>query len=133
MTDFCPKCKSILLVKSDSDTSQLLLACINCDYVRNASGENRTLRRTTIAKDINRESINPAMLYDRALIQTTWIKCPNGSCPTIDPTNWDTTLPSSGLKVFPSVMITNFTNADKVATYICKTCNAGFRARTAVP
>lgn len=127
MIDFCPNCNSVLISQSDEDTHKLVLKCINCDYVRNVT-ENRTLKRTVIAKDINRESLNASMLYDRALKYSTWIKCPNDKCPTTDKPRWHTVLPETDLKVFPTVMITNFTNVDKIATYICKTCNTAFTA-----
>jgi DNA-directed RNA polymerase subunit M/transcription elongation factor TFIIS len=128
MIDFCPNCNSILTSQCDVDTQQLVLSCINCNYTKNVSGENRTLKRTIIAKDINRETINPSMLYDRALRHTSWIICPNSMCPTKNASNWHETVADTGLKCFPTVMVTNFTSADKTATYICKTCNTSFMA-----
>lgn len=133
MIDFCLNCNSILTAKSDPDTKQLILACINCDYIKNVGTENRVLKSAITSKTVNREAINTSMLYDRALRHTTWIRCPNERCQSIDTKSWHEPLPETGLVNFPTVMITNFTNDDKIATYICKVCNTTFRGGLAEP
>lgn len=110
---------------TEKEDDQVYMMCPTCSH-REVMNECHIIRSTQL-KTRQASSFLPfAMIYDAAVPRSTKVKCPEASCPTQDPEQWGS-LTERNIRVQPDVMITNYTDPDRVSTYVCRICGAVFR------
>lgn len=120
---FCPKCETLMTTEKEDD--QVYMMCPTCSF-REAMTECHMIRSTRLKTQRTGTSLPFAMIYDDAVQRSAKVRCPGIECPSRDPTQWGS-LTDRNIRVQPDVMVTNYTDPDRVSTYVCRICGAVFR------
>ena len=119
---FCPHCQSLLLTEREEE---VFLKCPTCTYTGKLGGLH--LLHGNRLKDSGLTTQLPyTTIFDSTTKRTTRVSCLNASCPSLDPAKWGTKT-ETGIVVQPDVIMINYTDPDRVSTYICRVCGHVFR------
>ena len=119
---FCPDCQSLLTTESDE---KVYLKCPSCAYVKDLEGCH-LLHSNRIKDSALSNHLPYTTIYDATIKRSTKVRCINGQCPSLDPTQWGQPL-DNGIIVQPDVMLMNYNDPDRISTYICRVCGQVFR------
>jgi hypothetical protein len=126
---FCAICDALQLPHTNQ--GKFVFKCINCegvtgDIIPATPAENITIYKNHIRQTSQRvERLTPSMIYDNAVKHTAHLRCPQATCPSRDPRQWGG-FTSTGIRIAPDVLVTNFLSVDKTMTGVCRICGGGF-------
>ena len=120
---FCEQCNTLLppLPELDSgDAGLVKLRCTNCPYEKKVDGSH-VVYSHNIKSKANVSIIDMSTIYDSAVKRTSRVSCPVLSCKANNPEFWGT-LNENGIVIQPDIMVINYNDANRVSTYLCRTC-----------
>ena len=118
--EFCPHCNTILSVATEDGYMQQ--RCSNCGH-KEIIGTGRLVKATNYK--FTGTTLNPSMIYDRALAKTTKVKCVRAECDSNNPTKLGQVRPD-GVRIQTDILLTNHISEERVMTYICRICGCAF-------
>lgn len=128
---FCPKCNALF---SYTGIDKLQLSCKGCGYVHSPEG---TAGKSVVHVKFVQESETgvsayalpkPETVHDQTMFRTTKIECPNGECPSKDPTNWK----MDGTNL-PVTYMFNQPDENRIMYMMCTACTTSWKISTSVP
>ena len=124
---FCKSCQTLLDTApiTEGDTPAVKLNCTNCGITEDVESVH-TMHSNTYKTTGTTLKLSNAALYDPAVKRSSRITCTVADCPANDPSKWGT-LTDKNIRVQPEVMIINYNDANRVSTYICRTCGVTFK------
>lgn len=120
---FCPKCETLMTTQKEDD--QVYQMCSTCEY-KEVMNECHMIRSTELKTQRTGTTLPFAMIYDDAVQRSTKVMCSFVDCPSHDPSRWGE-LTERNIRIQPDVMVTNYTDPDRVSTYVCRICGTVFR------
>ena len=132
---FCKHCNTLLVSEplEDDGTSTpkgVRMKCTNCSYERDVQGNHIIYSHNIKAKN-NTTIIDMATLYDSAVKRTSRTRCPIPDCKANNPEYWGQ-LNDKGIIIQPDVMVINYSDTNRISTFLCRTCGSMSKAAATV-
>lgn len=139
LLNYCPNCESLLDIRNDGD---ITLKCPTCDYSKPMDQGRHLVHSNKFTNQQSNVDLPYGMIFDSTVKRSAKVRCCNADCPSSDITQWgkefyaraddgyaDSDAPSElkwskNVRIQPDNMIINFTDPDRISTYVCRVCGS---------